>query len=130
MKIFYVRGKPEREIMEKVRNGEIIIIKGEKIISMKIIESAYLKAKRAFQYGKNISRDLGTETMLYLSSNRQVSQALEEFGAEGYGNYFIISENDFIPEAFGMEEINFSENKNLDDILKEMEKIALFEIKK
>ncbi|MEM0245397.1 MAG: KEOPS complex subunit Cgi121 [Thermoplasmata archaeon] len=129
MKIYYVNGKPNEIAIKKVKNGEIIIIKDEGIISKKILESAYLKAKRSFNNNTSIGRDIGTEMMLYLATNRQISEALEKYGVKGEGKYFIVSENELDLKNLGFEEIEFKELEN-EELLKELEKIAIFELKK
>jgi len=129
MKIVKVKGKIVDELLSMARSGKIILLNGEFIISRRILESAYLKAERAFNEGTNISRDLGTEIMLYLSGDRQVSRAIEKFGAGKSEINYIIFDGDFNPADYGLTEIEEENNTN-EKILEELEKIAIFELKK
>lgn len=130
MRVYRVRGKPDEKLISLIKEGKIILVNADNILSRKIVESAYLKAKRSFLTGTNISRDMETEVMLYLSGNRQVSHAIAKFGAGDYGDYYIIADDKFIPKEFGFVEINENEEIPLESILKDLEKVAIFEIKK
>ncbi len=48
---------------------------------------AYEHAERAFREGRNKSRSIGMETMLYASTRRQIKEAIETMGAKEEGEY-------------------------------------------
>ncbi|PMP75912.1 MAG: hypothetical protein C0180_00040 [Aciduliprofundum sp.] len=129
MRIYKVKGRPDEDLISMAKSGKLVIINAEKVISSKLVESAYLKAKRSFEEGTNISRDMGTEVMLYLSGNRQVSEAIRNYGIGDSEIYYIIAEGEFNPADHGLLEI--ADNHNADErLMEELEKIAMFDIKK
>jgi len=62
--------------------GEIIVLKAQRIIGLEHAQSAVYHAMRSFERGENFARTIGVETLLYLSGERQISRALENLGLE------------------------------------------------
>jgi len=123
--IVLARLKINDEIKNLVKEGKIIIVRKNDIPSKKVIESAYLKAKRSFERGTNISRDIETETILYVSGERQISKAMEKYGLNGDDLYYIIQENEILKNIEIIEE-----NEEKEKIFDFLERVALLEIKK
>ncbi len=123
--IVLARLKINDEIKNLVKEGKIIIVRKNDIPSKKVIESAYLKAKRSFERGSNISRDIETETILYVSGERQISKAMEKYGLNGDDLYYIIQENEILKNIEIIEE-----NEEKEKIFDFLERVALLEIKK
>lgn len=129
--ISFVKGYPTQNALDLLKKGDLIIINSKLITSPLEVESAYRKAKRSFEKGSNISHDVGSETMLYLLGKRQISEAIKKFGLNERDNeYFIISEKDLDLESLGFKKIDFEKKCVDEDILKRLEEIAIFEIKK
>jgi len=123
--IVLARLKINDEIKNLVKEGKIILVRKNDIPSKKVIESAYLKAKRSFERGTNISRDIETETILYVSGERQISKAMERYGLNGDDLYYIIQENEILKNTEIVEE-----NEEKEKIFDFLERVALLEIKK
>ncbi len=123
--IFLAKVKMKEEIKNLMREGKIIVIRKNDIPSKKVVESAYLKAKRSFERGTNISRDMESETILYVSGNRQISRALESYGLKDDDLYYIIQEENVLKNIEKIEEKEDKE-KTLDFL----ERVALLELKK
>ncbi len=123
--IILAKLKINEEIKKFVREGKIILVRKNDIPSKKVVESAYLKAKRSFERGTNISRDMESETILYVSGNRQISRAFESYGLKDDGLYYIIQEENVLKNIEKVEEKEDKE-KTLDFF----ESVALMEIKK
>ncbi len=113
------------EIKNLVKDGKIILVRKNDIPSKKVIESAYLKAKRSFERGTNIGKDIETETILYVSGERQISRAMEKYGLNGDDLYYIIQENEVLKNIEIVEE-----NEEKEKIFEFLERVALLEIKK
>ncbi len=129
--ILYVEGKPNQKAIDLVKAGELILINTDDIKSSLEIESAYSKAKRAMVQGSNISRDLGSETMLYLYGGRQISEAIKKYGIkETQEKYFLITESALDVKSLNLEIKEFKENAEIEEIFTRLEKIAMLEIKK
>ncbi len=128
--IAYVEGKIGYNLKDFSKK-KIILINPEHIISELEVESAYLKARRAFATGNNVSRDLGSEIMLYLYGGRQISEAVKKYGInERTKEYFLISENDINIEELGFKILTFKEKYKRETILQRLENIALVDLKK
>jgi len=123
--IVLARLKINDEIKNLVKEGKIILVRKNDIPSKKVIESAYLKAKRSFERGTNISRDIETETILYVSGERQISKAMEKYGLNGDDLYYIIQEDEILKNIEIVEE-----NEEKEKIFDFLERVALLEIKK
>ncbi len=123
--IVLARLKINDEIKNLVKEGKIILVRKNDIPSKKVIESAYQKAKRSFERGTNISRDIETETILYVSGERQISKAMERYGLNGDDLYYIIQENEILKNIEIVEE-----NEEKEKIFDFLERVALLEIKK
>ncbi len=123
--IVLARLKINDEIKNLVKEGKIILVRKNDIPSKKVIESAYLKAKRSFERGTNISRDIETETILYVSGERQISKAMEKYGLNGDDLYYIIQEDEILKKIEIVEE-----NEEKEKIFDFLERVALLEIKK
>jgi len=59
--------------------GSVRLLNAELVFGMDHIRSAFQKAARAFDNGRNVSDSLATETMLYMSGCRQIQEAMELF---------------------------------------------------
>ncbi|MGC8672223.1 MAG: KEOPS complex subunit Cgi121 [Thermoplasmata archaeon] len=128
--IAYVEGKIDRNVKDFF-NKKIILISAEHIISELEVESAYLKAKRSFATGNNVSRELRSEIMLYLYGGRQISEAVKKYGInEKTNKYFLISEDDINILELGFKMLKFKEKYKREIILQRLENIALVDLKK
>jgi len=52
--------------------------------------AAYLHAKKSFDYGKNITRSMDMEILLYVSGKRQIDDAIKFAGAKDNGKYVFL----------------------------------------
>ena len=59
---------------------EFVLMNADLVFGWAHIASAYEHARRAFEAGRNSSKTLGTETLLYASGERQISRAIEKIG--------------------------------------------------
>ena len=66
---------------------EAQILNAAMVCGVEHIEVAYEHARRAFREGRNKSRSIGMETMLYASTKRQIKEAIEFMGAREEGEY-------------------------------------------
>lgn len=129
--IAFVEGKPDKNVMELIKNGKIILINAKEILSPLEVESAYIKAKRAFTHGNNTSRDLGSEIMVYLFGSRQISEAIKTYGMNEHSEkYFLISDENINVENLGFKISKFQKSEKKEKIMQRLENIALVEIKK
>ncbi len=88
MKIFGATGNISsvEEAMKKVKKFEeqcsstTQIFRADRIFGELHLRSAVEHAQRAFEQGRNRSRDLGTETLLYCAAERQIKNAIELLG--------------------------------------------------
>jgi len=65
--------------------GSIRLLNVDLVFGMDHVRSAFQKAARAFENGRNVSDSLATETMLYMSGRRQIQEAVELFRLKGDG---------------------------------------------
>lgn len=129
--ILYATGKPNKLALDLIKDGKIILIDAKDINSILEVESAFLKAKRAFSTNTNIARDLGSEIMVYLYGKRQISEAIKKFGLkENSSEFFLITENNINLEDLNLKEEKFNKNTSREQLLKRLEEIAIMEIKK
>ena len=77
------------EIIKK-HDSEAQILNATRVCGREHLEVAYEHARRAFQEGRNKSRSIGMETMLYASTKRQIKEAIEFMGARVEGEYAFI----------------------------------------
>ena len=88
MKVLGVRGSigSVEEVMEKVRNFEdahsstVQLLRADRIFGQLHLVSAVERAQRAFEQGRNRSKHLGTEILLYCAAERQIKNAIELLG--------------------------------------------------
>ncbi len=88
MKVLGVRGSigSVEEVMEKVRDFEdahsstVQIFRADRIFGGLHLISAVERALRAFEQGRNRSKHLGTEILLYCAAERQIKNAIELLG--------------------------------------------------
>ena len=77
------------EIIKK-HDSEAQILNAARVCGREHLEVAYEHARRAFHEGRNKSRSIGMETMLYASTKRQIKEAIEFMGARVEGEYAFI----------------------------------------
>jgi len=80
------------EVLDKIKEQGIKaqILDADVVCGKEHIEVAYEHAKRAFEEGRNKSKSIGMELMLYASGKRQIKEAIEFIGAKEKGNYVFI----------------------------------------
>jgi KEOPS complex subunit Cgi121 len=76
--------KPANSLLQEATalsgNGASVrLLNAELVFGMDHVRSAFQKAARAFDNGRNVSDSLATETMLYMSGCRQIQEAVELF---------------------------------------------------
>lgn len=98
MKIFGATGNVSsvEDVMKKVKKFEeqwsstAQIFRADRIFGELHLRSAAEHAQRAFKQGRNRSRDLGTEILLYCAAERQIKNAIELLGITGETNEMAI----------------------------------------
>jgi KEOPS complex subunit Cgi121 len=107
-------------------NGMVVALDPGMVCGREHLLSAAQHARRAFERGTNSSSNLGIETILYASGERQISRALDKMGiAEGATGIALViydASPDEVLDALGMER-----DDNLLDCA--LEKLLAFGIK-
>ncbi len=93
MIIIGAKGKLDvEEALNKIKEKGVKaqILDADVVCGKEHIEVAYEHAKRAFEEGRNKSKSIEMELMLYASGKRQIKEAIEFIGAKEKGNYVFI----------------------------------------
>jgi KEOPS complex subunit Cgi121 len=72
------------------RDCEVQILDAGLVFGKDHILSAFEHAKRAFDEGRNSSRTLATEVLVYASGERQISESIEKMGIKNVSTEFCI----------------------------------------
>ncbi len=89
------RGKMEIDEVRRLADKGIYVFNSQCIAGKEHLEYAYLKAKEAFEKGKNIAKSFHIEIMLILTGRRQIDTALRMAGMDDAESFGAISERDF-----------------------------------
>lgn len=86
-----------------------------KLAGMRHVATAVEKAVKSAREGRNITKDLGMEILLYASGQRQIEKALGMGISEGKNEavFVIVPENDAAAEAI-RKTVHIKEGKNVD----------------
>lgn len=68
----------KEDFLRKFKDRKMLFLDARQVLGKNHVISAYERAKRAFDNGKNISDDILIETMLYVAGERQISKALKK----------------------------------------------------
>ena len=78
------------ETRKKIKDCRIQFFDGDYIASFEHLYFAFLNALKNFQTGKNISKDLEMETLLYASGQHQIKKAIDLFGVKPTSSRVIV----------------------------------------
>jgi|Deesub1362A_J573_1020465.scaffolds.fasta_scaffold20960_1 KEOPS complex subunit Cgi121 len=87
------RGKLNvEEVLNRLKKDgiKVQILDASVVCGKEHIEVAYEHAKRAFEEGRNKSKSIEMELMLYASGKRQIKEAIEFIGAKEKGQYAFV----------------------------------------
>jgi tRNA threonylcarbamoyladenosine modification (KEOPS) complex Cgi121 subunit len=76
-------------INDLIKNEIYQLIDPKYIVSERQIEIALDKAKNAFKQGKNKSKSLNNELLLWICAEKHVSQAIKKAGAKKTSDFFL-----------------------------------------
>lgn len=102
--------------------------------SRKNVEHAVLETERAFDEGRNVSRDRGIELLIRVTGERQINRAIKKAKIEGKNAVFVCFNGEpektweNFKEKFEVKETGFPE-RNLNEVKERMERTATFWLK-
>ncbi len=89
---------------------EAAFINADFVLDKSIVEFAAKKAKKSWEEGRRVARNLSTEILLYVSATRQIKEAVKIGLKEGRNEVVVVAEEDCIEK---LKEIGFEERKVL-----------------
>jgi len=89
---------------------EATFINADFVVDKSVVEFAAKKAKKAWEEGRRVARNLSTEILLYVSATRQIRDAIKIGLKEGRNEVVVVAEDECIEE---LKKIGFEERKVL-----------------